>query len=378
MNRQVHISKKIVFCILIIVFSCSLLLVGCTPSNNSDNVSNTNNSDGKRGLLYLWDCEYVADKESYDINDVTLTFIYGYRGDCSRASYEQLYTLYPIYENEEEIEYSPVAIYLYFSTFGNEYLIKTIDDIFDEEYLAKNHREQITVPAELFFDEYGMIRFYFCDSEDKNDTKFGATGTYWCKFYYHKDGNTVYISDNDLAPPYQYHNKYLIEDEIEASPYIRSGFLSYPANNSLTKDLCGFVTKHVTYYDLSAKNDLDVLFYFGRMYGEEEKIVPKVDVYIVTEASGVERKMFLRTVDDYMSDEYKCKIMYDYNGKIREIIYNHSEKITIPSEMFIGEEGTIKLRVCDTESQNEIGSIAFKYFFTAYKDRNRIDIHLDR
>ena len=123
------------------------------------------------------------------------------------------------------------------------------------------------------------------------------------------------------------------------------------------------------YKGVTVADGVTVDFYFGRLYDAETS---SVDIYIVTQEAGQERKTLVRTVDDYASAKYKCRREYDYNGEIREIIYNHTEKIYIPLSLLTENSGEIKLCVCETESGNEISSITF-----AYEKHADTDIHLD-
>ena len=350
-------KKKILTVLLLVVIIGSVFIfAACDKVKEEDDVSVSGDCPE---LPYCYNCEYELSETEYDISDVTLTFIYGYR----RESLEKDYFIYKYRGKDDEkykeilfgtvLEYPPVPVYVYFSSFGNRYLYKTIDDFFSEEYLGKR-KEVITIPQELFYNEYGQIWFFFTDKEDASymggDIRKKSTKSQ-CYFYYKKCGDKVQLSREDLAPPY----KYQVRDGIEGGKSMK-GFY----NTDITKqDYCAYSAQN--YRKISETKDFEVNLYIGRIYGKEEKNIPSVDVYIISNVSGEEKKIFIRTIDDYMSDEYICTRTYYYSGEIREIIYNHSEKIYIPNEWIEGEEGEIEVALFDTKTQEKISNIIIGY-----------------
>ena len=160
-------KKKILTVLLLVVIIGSVFIfAACDKEKEEDDVSV---SGDKPMPAYLYDCDYELSETEYDISDVTLTFIYGHRGEYSKRAFFLDRSL----DNERSkgielgtgLEYPPVPVYVYFSSFGNRYLYKTIDDFFSEEYLGKR-KEVITIPQELFYNEYGQIWFFFTDKED--------------------------------------------------------------------------------------------------------------------------------------------------------------------------------------------------------------------
>ena len=349
-------KKKILTVLLLIVIIGSVFIfAACDKEKEEDDVSV---SGDKPMPAYLYDCDYELSETEYDISDVTLTFIYGHRGEYSKRAFFLDRSL----DNERskgielgtDLEYPPVPVYVYFSSFGNRYLYKKIDDFFSEEYLGKR-KEVITIPQELFYNEYGQIWFFFTDKEDASymggDIRKTSTKSQ-CYIYYKKCGDKVQLSREDLAPPY----KYQFIDGIGSGVTSMKGFY----NKDITKqDYCAYSAQN--YRKISETKDFEVNLYIGRIYGKEEKNIPSVDVYIISNVSGEEKKIFIRTIDDYMSDEYICTRTYYYSGKIREIIYNHSEKIYIPNEWIEGEEGEIEVALFDTKTQEKISNIIIGY-----------------
>ncbi len=313
---------------ILIIFGCLFVLSACRLTNH-------------------WICECYFSKKKYDINDVTFQFIYGYHN----ATYDyKMVDEYFQYSDEYDgnEEYPPVTMYLYFSSFGNEYLIKAVDDFFSEEYQDRNHKEDITVPAELFYNEYGLIEFYFTDTKtepsEKTDDKKAS-----CSFFYKKVGDGVYIGKNDFAPEY----KYAFKDEIgSGANTCIAGFTSADVTKG---NYCSFIT--ASWREPDDATPLEIKFYAGSTLTENR--AKSVEIY--AEKQG--QKLLMQTANDYDSDEYDCYFKYDYYGYVKEIVYAHKEKIYIPSEWITGKQGEIELYVYDTEKQEKLTSIAVKYEF---------------
>ena len=337
-----------------------------------------------------WACTFTQEKDVFDRNEVYLTFTckdftiqrYLYQDfdpkiysvdyeegtDQYKSWYDNALALY-----EEKRKRCPEYIELYYGMKGEEYFIKSITELTfaaetafapwtyterlqvpaellteltfaaETAFAPWTYTERLQVPAELFVDEYGLIRFGWKFMPQDKDEKAGL----YCAFYYKKTGNTVQISKEDLKPPY----KYNIDYPTKAAKGFRA---------EAKQDNCAFLSS--TRREIDDENDFEINFYFGRIYGEDEKNVPAVDIYIIIQsASGKEEKTFVRTVNDYMSDEYLCTRTYDYDGNVIEIIYNHSEKLSIPKDCFIGDSGEIEIAIFAHENQEKLGSTIIKY-----------------
>ena len=343
-------KKTILFVILAFLLSI-FTFTSCDNAPKDDSQGTGGGCDEQWKPFF---CEYTADKETYDLSDVTLTFSFGYLGyDALRDYYnhcvyrnEQDKIVYPGYDLSELL---PIKFYLFFKSFGNKHYVKTIDNIASEEYRGDdNHVEDITVPEELFYNEYGLIQFMITDAEDAEAKSYYRHSS--CRFFYHKEGKTVRISNEDLAPEYKY--------QFEHVNGMRA---AYSSLSDLTQqDYCAYVCR--TTKELSETNDFPIRFYLGRLYDEKEKSIPAVDIYIEAEnASGEKKRILAKTIDDYMTDKYLCKRTYDYYGRVREVIFNHYETISIPNDFFNGENGKIDLHVCESGTQNILTEVGFKY-----------------
>ena len=351
-----------------------MTLCSCVACTDRTQEPEKGQGGGNVQPAHFWDCECDIEQETYDLDNVALRFTFGYRSEHAKKRFYNDYYHDNYYDVDshrtkpeyadffdmnghvkpeyESIMYPNVPIYLFFKSFGNLYLIKTVDDFFTDEYLGGNHTEEISIPSELFYNEYGMIQFSFTNDQDGGMGYFGgATIKSVCNIYYHKTGETVQLSKVDLAPPYEYHDYGNLEENKACK------FSAY----ELTKqDYCAFIT--VSHRAISDTEALPVQLYFGRVYSAVEKNIPAVDIYIVTQnSSGEELKMLVKTIDDYMSDEYLCTRTYDYWGNIKEVIYNHYETINIPSEYYAGSYGSIEFRICEAGTQNKLSGIILDY-----------------
>ena len=93
-------------------------------------------------------------------------------------------------------------------------------------------------------------------------------------------------------------------------------------------------------------DDVTLEFFFGGHYasGVEHELshsrnYPTFELYFVDEEGN--RYFVKRIEENFVSDKYSCEVVYDENWYITEIRYNHSEQITIPSEVFTKENGQI-------------------------------------
>lgn len=93
-------------------------------------------------------------------------------------------------------------------------------------------------------------------------------------------------------------------------------------------------------------DDVTLDFFFGGEYymGVEYELsngrsYPTFDLGFADEDGN---NFFVKHIEEnFVSDKYSCEVVCDENCDIAEIRYNHSEQITIPSEMFTKENGQI-------------------------------------
>lgn len=149
------------FATLSLLLAFCMLLTGCGGNGVQNVLDSSSTLDSAAYNRHM--CAYKSDKTEFDINDVTLELSYG----C-----------YFINDVEWELEHSGESFSfheLYLESMdGNRFFIKRIDeDLISEKYRISrlydendyfvewkfNYSEMITIPKEVFADEYGRIAF---------------------------------------------------------------------------------------------------------------------------------------------------------------------------------------------------------------------------
>lgn len=94
-------------------------------------------------------------------------------------------------------------------------------------------------------------------------------------------------------------------------------------------------------------NDVTLTFYYGddfvyadlETYRRRNFTYQYYELYFANEALT---KILIRHVDeDFVSEKHRCKYRCNDYGEVTEIIFNHSEELTIPKELFTKEEGIV-------------------------------------
>ena len=119
------------------------------------------------------------------------------------------------YDNGQTIR--PQYFDLYFESFGEEYYIKRIEEIGfqnDSWDAPWYYCEELTIPASLFKNEYGMIRFC-CYLKTISGVQ--EQGEYSCILFYQKANDTITISKTDLNPESSYYKTYYAEKRDEGA-----------------------------------------------------------------------------------------------------------------------------------------------------------------
>ena len=350
--------------IIVLIIISIVLCFSLSSCDKKNNGSGGGGHGTPASPVYYYICEYSSTQDMYDVNDVTLNFTIGLTNKDGIDRFYMIYLFDNSYNNYTEEErnamyenksFPLVPIYLFFYSFGNKYLIKSIDDFLTEDYIGGQQME-ITIPSELFYNEYGLIEFGFTESENGDKYTKIYKQDAQCRFYYKKDNDNIYISDNDLMPEgYLRTNTF---PDIEGNT--DHGFRN---DNRDLQDICAFYG-HIT-KDFN-QEPYDVYLYFGHLDSQGERDISSVDICIVNNQDGQDNKIYIKTVDNYMSDEYLCTRLFDYYGKTRTILFNHSELIQIQSDYFMGDSGAIKICIYETATQNLLSSIDIEYELIEY------------
>ena len=89
-------------------------------------------------------------------------------------------------------------------------------------------------------------------------------------------------------------------------------------------------------------DNVTLTFYFGwyAVNDSDGRNIPEAELYFYNKKQPTVTYP-IRKINDYISDEYRCYPVYDDHYRITEIRFEHSESITVPQEVFTGEEGMI-------------------------------------
>ncbi len=117
------------------------------------------------------------------------------------------------------------------------------------------------------------------------------------------------------------------------------------------------------------KDNVTLEFYFGAIYCSSEELgksIPEFDIYF-TDNNDNMLYLVRHVEENYVSDKYKVELEYNRETKKTKVIYSHSEKITIPPELFVADEGLIGFRlggvdVSSTEQNYHIFNCTWIYY----------------
>lgn len=195
-KRTRLIARVMLFILIVSIFA----MMGC--SNQTDITKGLRNgfsgsdfTNEKNACLIA----YESDKNEFDINDVTLTFHFGFALP-SGIELELTGESYPVYElyfeNEEGM--SVLVKHVEENLISEKYECKVI---FDDNYhiieILYNHSETLTIPQELFTKETGIIHFcIYSENIREFDSKFRLINS--IEIYYKKEKNNIILSSNPI------------------------------------------------------------------------------------------------------------------------------------------------------------------------------------
>ena len=104
-------------------------------------------------------------------------------------------------------------------------------------------------------------------------------------------------------------------------------------------------------------SDVKITINFGWRI-RETRSVPRARLFV---GNSLETERYLaREFDDYLSDEYRSYIEYGADGKLSNVVCNHTETVAVPAELFTGKKGAVYLVLesysCNYSYQESLGS----------------------
>lgn len=206
MNLTTAKRTRSIYRVLLILITFSIFVTGCEqlgikiPGRDKDTVSSGVESGFKPSSsdeMNPFHCAYKSDKMEFDINDVTLDFYYGVHYYESAEYFR---------ENICDIPYFEVV----FTTDDHDkFVVKRVEEnLISEKYRCEyirdenlqlieikyNYWETLTIPAEIFTEESGVIYFGFRGDDIRvQNPEFRETGGGKAIFYKVK-GDKVILS----------------------------------------------------------------------------------------------------------------------------------------------------------------------------------------
>ena len=158
------------------------------------------------------------------------------------------------------------------------------------------------------------------------------------------------------------------ETDTNVGAVLESGFKRSDDACEIPLFLCAYRSDK-TEFDI---DDVTLDFYYGGWYSDlgidydlQQHNFPMFDIYFTNDAH--DRCFVKRVEENLVSEKYRCKFIDDDNSDATEIIFNHSESITIPREIFTENEGLIYFAIFSqnanyTDSEVErIAGIGIRY-----------------
>ena len=105
-------------------------------------------------------------------------------------------------------------------------------------------------------------------------------------------------------------------------------------------------------------DSVSIEFFFAHTYLPDEAKGAAADTTITAynEKLTGENRMLIKTVGDFLTEKYSCaeikQLPHDGTGGRYEYTFNHSETLTVPAAMFVGESGCITLSVSTQVSED--------------------------
>ena len=149
-----------------------------------------------------------------------------------------------------------------------------------------------------------------------------------------------------------------------------------PLDEELPSDHCAYRADTNIFF----VEDVTLAFYFGWVYeanGSDGRNIPEAELYFYNETQPTVTYS-IRKINDYISEGYRCYRVYDDYHRVTEIRFEHSESITIPQEVFTGENGLIYFAVKGKDINNRDNRLEeYKEHITSsciyyHKDGNKV------
>ena len=328
--QTISLLLAVVFCLS----SCG------KPNDETDNVPFVVETD--EGGLPI---RLEADRTVFDVNDVTITASYGYEVD---ANGEPVLDVSGYSSFDRSLESNKHSLYLGRLKLERMWMYNFSSPEFKvyregDGKLRYSYSEEIELPASFFEADVGKITFDIFGN-------IGSLYTRFCElsFYYERTGSEVRFLD--ISP-------YVSLEAISSERVYRNVFYAKAESEQFEFD----------------KSSVSLDYSFGGDFGQDIALEKaegynfgKAALYICNDSG--EECLLKETEDDFTSERFRVTIGEDGNA-----VYSHTEKITVPEELFEDEFGSLLIRVVsdDVNTDNE-GSktvVSVRLYYRVIGDR---------
>lgn len=274
----------------------------------------------------------------FDVNDVAIIASYGYEVD---ANGEPIFDVSGYSSFDRGVESNKHSLYVGRLQLERMWMYEFSSPEFKvyregDGKLRYSYSERIELPASFFKADVGKITFYIsCYVNNKiSETEKESAGQDFreLSFYYERTGSEVRFLD--ISP-------YVSLEAISSERVYRNVFYAKAESEQFEFD----------------KSSVNLDYSFGGNFGQDMALEKaegynfgKAALYICND-SGKEC-LLKETEDGFTSERFRVTI-----GEDGKAVYSHTEKITVPEELFEDEFGSLLIRVAsdDANTDNEGG-----------------------
>lgn len=196
-----HRKPKLISRIVTLAASLVILITAVTLTITLGPLANRPFEDGFEGVQGMTEdalqAAYKCDKSIYDIDNVYLTFYYGYISHIEPSAKEYFATSeFDVCVIEKDSKKTHIVRHVDDNFSAEEYEIDTVD-IIDENgdykgyYHVFNHSETVTIPKEMFVNEHGTIVLALAGVSAYTNNEYDYFK--WCYFRYDVKDNKVHL-----------------------------------------------------------------------------------------------------------------------------------------------------------------------------------------
>ena len=190
LNKTKLVSRLM---LVILLLTSTLILASCENQNKGLEVGFTPYGEMD------FSCAYRSDKTKFDIDDVTLTFYYGgfYEYNIeSEIKNRFSYPTFELYFCDEKLDNIILVKRVEENLVSEKYRVYSTLKFFNKHVIEYKHSEIITIPKELFAEDWGIIYFCLYGANVREDSEVKIITS--VQISYKKDGDTITLLGETL------------------------------------------------------------------------------------------------------------------------------------------------------------------------------------